>query len=124
MANLVVLLVLCLPFVSGSAYAMDNDDFWSAVAFLAALQASALVLNLLPIPGLDGFGILSPYLPEEVQEQANAFTPMLGPLLVTVFLNKSVGLAIWNAVSALTTRLDIAPSYIFAGLSLFRFWTE
>lgn len=124
MANLVVLLVLCLPFVFGWAYAMKNDDFWSAVAFLAALQASALVLNLLPIPGLDGFGILSPYLPEEMQEQAQAFAPLLGPLLVMLFLNKSVGLTIWNAVAALTTRLDIAPSYIFAGLSLFRFWVD
>ncbi len=103
---------------------MENDDFWSAVAFLAALQASALVLNLLPIPGLDGFGILSPYLPEEMQEQAQAFAPLLGPLLVMLFLNKSVGLAIWNAVATLTTRLDIAPSYIFAGLSLFRFWVD
>jgi len=124
LANLVVLLALGLPFVSGWAYAMDNDDFWSAVAFLAALQASAVVLNLLPIPGLDGFGILSPYLPEEMQKQAYAFTPLLGPFLIMIFLNKSVGLAIWNAVSTLTTKLDIAPSYIFTGLSLFRFWAE
>jgi Zn-dependent protease len=38
-----------------------------AAAFLAFLQAFALVLNLLPLPSLDGFGVIRPYLPADVQ---------------------------------------------------------
>ena len=33
-----------------------------ALAFLGFLQVSAAILNLLPIPGLDGYGIIEPYL--------------------------------------------------------------
>ena len=40
--------------------------FPSFLAFLGFLQVAALVLNLLPIPGLDGFGAIEPYLPRSV----------------------------------------------------------
>ena len=36
--------------------------FWSGMAFLGFLQVTAFVLNLLPIPGLDGYGALEPHL--------------------------------------------------------------
>src|SRR5262249_58445236 len=39
----------------------------AALAFLAFLQLTALVLNLLPIPGLDGWGIIAPALPRPLQ---------------------------------------------------------
>jgi len=37
---------------------------FDAVAMLAFLQATALILNLLPLPGLDGFNALRPFLPK------------------------------------------------------------
>ena len=37
--------------------------FWTGIAFLGFLQITALLLNLLPIPGLDGYGVLEPSLP-------------------------------------------------------------
>ena len=36
--------------------------FWAGVAFLGFLQVTAVLLNLLPIPGLDGYGALEPHL--------------------------------------------------------------
>ena len=41
--------------------------FWSGMAFLGFLQVTAVVLNLLPIPGLDGYGALEPHLSPETQ---------------------------------------------------------
>ncbi len=35
----------------------------AAVSYLASIQFVVFILNLLPVPGLDGFGILAPYLP-------------------------------------------------------------
>lgn len=35
----------------------------SALAFLALLQASAFILNMLPVPGFDGYGVIRPFLP-------------------------------------------------------------
>jgi Zn-dependent protease len=37
--------------------------FWSGVAFLVFLQVTAILLSLLPIPGLDGYGMVEPWLP-------------------------------------------------------------
>ena len=40
----------------------EHEVFWSAVAFLAFLQLTAVVLNLMPIPGVDGGNAVRPWL--------------------------------------------------------------
>ena len=46
---------------------------WAGVAFLGFLQVTAVLLNLLPIPGLDGYNALEPHLSPETQR---ALEPM------------------------------------------------
>ena len=41
--------------------------FWAALSFLGFLQVSAALLNLLPVPGLDGYAIIEPYLSPETR---------------------------------------------------------
>lgn len=41
--------------------------FWAGVAFLGFLQVTAFVLNMLPIPDLDGYGALEPHLSPDTQ---------------------------------------------------------
>ena len=41
-------------------------EFWAGVAFLAFLQFTAALLNLLPIPGVDGGNMLQPWLSPDV----------------------------------------------------------
>jgi Zn-dependent protease len=48
-------------------YDPTHAVFWSGMAFLGFLQVTAVVLNLLPIPGLDGYGALEPHLSYETQ---------------------------------------------------------
>ncbi|MCV7192600.1 site-2 protease family protein [Mycolicibacterium brumae] len=50
-------------------YSPEHSVFWSGIAFLALLQVMALVLNLLPIPGLDGYGALEPHLSPQLRQQ-------------------------------------------------------
>ena len=45
----------------------DHSVFWAGMAFLGFLQVTGVVLNLLPIPGLDGYGALEPHLSPETQ---------------------------------------------------------
>ncbi len=52
-----IVLVLRQEFFSGSTPA-----FRQALAFVGFLQLTSVVFNMLPIPGLDGFGILEPWL--------------------------------------------------------------
>ena len=40
------------------------------LAFLGFLQVTAAVLNLLPVPGLDGYAIIEPYLDPETRGSA------------------------------------------------------
>jgi len=125
LANLVFLLALCLPFAFDWIDLAPEEStvmFWPAIAYLAALQASVLVLNLLPIPGLDGFGIIQPYLPHEMQAQASRIAPMVSGLLLMLFLNGNVTSAIWNAVDSLTTVLGIDSDFVSYGAELFTFW--
>jgi len=48
-------------------YRHDHSVFWSGVAFLALLQVMAVVLNILPIPPLDGYNALEPHLSPGLQ---------------------------------------------------------
>ena len=51
-----------------------------ALSFLALLQVFAFVLNILPIPGLDGWGAIEPYLSPEAQRfgaKARPWAPLI-----------------------------------------------
>jgi Zn-dependent protease len=41
---------------------VENERFWGALVVLAFFQVTAIVLNLIPLPPLDGFGIVVPWL--------------------------------------------------------------
>jgi Zn-dependent protease len=77
-------LLVAIPFMipgHDSWITRTNIGFFEALAFLGFIEAIALVLNLLPVPGLDGFGILRPWLPYSVQGLANQYG-QLGILFV------------------------------------------
>ncbi len=81
-------LLVALPFmVTGinRTSSLGHFDFYGALAFLGFIEAIALVLNLLPIPGLDGFGILRPWLPYSLQDAAVRYG-QLGIIAVFVVL--------------------------------------
>ncbi|GLS19435.1 site-2 protease family protein [Labrys miyagiensis] len=122
LANLVVLVVLSIPFMLGMHEQVGTAPFWGGLAFLAALQGSAVVLNLLPIPGFDGFGIIRPYLPYDMQAQAIRAAPIVSMLALLLLWNTQFGGMVWGAVFRLTDLFGLDPQYIFYGLSLFRFW--
>jgi len=59
--NVLTLVVIAIPFALGVLDA--HPLLAAALGTLAFFQAAASVLNLLPIPGLDGYGIIEPWLP-------------------------------------------------------------
>ncbi len=68
-------LLIAIPFlIPGHLDWMSSHlSFFGALAFLGFIEAFALALNMLPIPGLDGFGIIRPWLPYTAQDLANTF---------------------------------------------------
>lgn len=99
-----------------------NTPFWAALAFLVFLQVTAAILNLLPIPGLDGYGIIEPYLPVTWRVQAAKIAPFaiigLFALLWIPALNQAFFGAIFGAVSG----LGVPPILIGSGYNLYQFW--
>lgn len=96
--------------------------FWGSVAFLTFLQVTAAVLNLLPVPGLDGFGIVEPYLPRAWVSQLAPIAPFGLLLVIGLLWLPPVNQAFFNGIYLLTDTLGLSRLLIFAGDSLFRFW--
>ena len=59
-----LLLGIVLTLAVGGLAASDGDisGLAAGLAFLAVLQFVTAILNVLPVPGFDGFGIIAPYL--------------------------------------------------------------
>jgi len=94
-----------------------------ALAFLAFLQATALLLNLLPVPGLDGYGIIRPWLPPEVREATRKFEglAMLG-LLAVLFFVPPVANLFFGLAFLVTHLIGVPLEAVQEGYRTFRFW--
>ncbi len=124
-ATLVCGLAVAAPFLVPSYYTWiteANLGFFEALAFLGFIEVVALVLNLLPIPGLDGFGILRPWLPYSVQDLGNRFgmTAILAVFLVLWYV-APVREAFFLSVFRITGVLGIDPGLIISGSAHMRF---
>lgn len=122
-ASAVLMLGLALPFLLGAFPPGDDSPQARCVAFLVGLQASALLLNLLPIPPLDGFQAIQPYLPFRLRSQAlrHANAVFLVFLAILWFSDTALE-TFWGIVWKITSALNISPSLVYRGLEQFRFW--
>ena len=94
-----------------------------SLAFLLYLQVSAILLNLLPIPPLDGFQAIAPWLPESVRAQgyANATVAQFA-LLVGLCFVPPVSHAFWGIVLSVTDWLGVERMLIGVGWRTYQFW--
>ena len=123
LGTLACLIFLCLPIWFGLDETYGQPDFWAAWHLLAYLEVSALVLNLLPIPGFDGFGILRPFLPYEMQLQANAFANISSLIFFGLLIAvPAFGSALGNMIYSASVPFGIGIREVVAGFQLFHFW--
>ena len=123
--TLLCALLVAIPFfVPGHAAWINqaNVNFFGALAFLGFIEVVALVLNLLPVPGLDGFGIIRPWLPYSAQGMANQYG-QLGILAVfgALWFIPPFRDGFFQLVLSLTTFEGIGPGLIFYGQMHMRF---
>ncbi|EDY60450.1 membrane protein [Streptomyces sviceus ATCC 29083] len=98
-------------------------EFRYALAFLALLQVSAAILNFLPVPGLDGYGVIEPWLSYNTKRQIEPFAPF-GLLFVFALLwVPQVNSVFFDLVDAVLRGLQVDPWQASSGWSLYRFWT-
>ncbi|MER5912614.1 site-2 protease family protein [Streptomyces sp. NPDC001982] len=97
-------------------------EFRFALAFLALLQVTAAILNFLPVPGLDGYGVLEPWLSYKVKRQVEPFAPF-GLLFVFALLwLPAVNIAFFDMIDAILRGLGVSEVDTSFGWQLYRFW--
>jgi tetratricopeptide (TPR) repeat protein len=127
-ANITIALIIAIPFWIFNDYnLLDNNRvnpglFWSSsLAFLVYLQVFAAIFNLLPMPGLDGYGIIEPWLPQSLQVKFNGFRKYSTLVIIGLFwFVPSFNHFIFNFVSLLTSALNIPEFLVSTGAALFR----
>lgn len=120
LSNMVVAIVLALilqfDFIRASM-------FGPGLAFLALLQVSATLFNLIPLPPFDGYGALRPHLAWGLREQLDRFGQYSMLVVFALFwLVRPVGEVFWGAVGLVSRLLGIPVALAVDGLGLFRFW--
>jgi Zn-dependent protease len=98
--------------------------FWTGLAFLGFLQITAAVLNLLPIPGLDGWAIIEPYVDPETARGAEKIKPW-GMIGVIVLLQVDRLNAWFFDLVLWLYDVSGVPRLLYAfGHEFFRFWQK
>lgn len=121
--NIALLLVLCIPFWVGALEHPRAASLAGALAFLIQLQVSAVIFNLLPIPPLDGFQALSPWMPRDLASRMMANSNvMLFVLFILMWNVPAANRAFWTVVLGVVGALNIDPSLAWQGWSEFQFW--
>jgi len=121
LGTLVVLLALAAVF----SWLWDGTmtPLTGAIALLAFLQATALILNLLPVPGLDGYGVIRPFLPASVHlglrkwERGAFFL-----LFLLIFLVPGVSDLLFGGALEICRALGVPGPAIAEGWRAFHFW--
>lgn len=94
-----------------------------ALSFLALLQVMAFLLNILPIPGLDGWGAIEPYLPPQARDfgaKARPWAPMILFALLWFFPPAQDALRVSSSWVFENLGGNLLGAY--QGQSVFMFW--
>jgi Zn-dependent protease len=93
-----------------------NIGFLAALAFFVFVQMFSLIINLVPIPPLDGFGIIRPWLPYSVQAAANRIASVgIVLIFVAIWYIPPAGAAINQAAQNLAAIAGIDPYALALG---------
>ncbi|MGC4961461.1 site-2 protease family protein [Gordonia sp. DT101] len=107
---------------SNVLYIVDGLNLWAALSMLAFLQITAAVLNLLPVPGFDGYGAIDPYLSDQTRASVSKIAPygflIVFALLFIPFLNR----AFFDLVYWLFGLSGVPSALASYGWDLFVFW--
>lgn len=118
-------LILASPFATSwyQSTANQHATFWAGLSFLVFVQIWALVINLLPFPGLDGFGIIRPYLPPELAQKLNRIGGVTIVILIALFvMDTPVASLYWQLIGRILSSLGIDYDFLRLGIELYRFW--
>ena len=100
-----------------------NPLLWEAMAVVVLLNCAAVLFNLLPVPPLDGFGILAPLLNHNTRALLYSFS-MFGFFIVFILFatNPSIRAFFLTTMDNMLHTLKVDPALANQGLFEFMFW--
>ncbi|HXA39268.1 MAG TPA: site-2 protease family protein [Phenylobacterium sp.] len=125
-ATLAMLLAIAFGLIAWAKAGVSGAGplaLFEALTVLGFLQAMGLILNLLPIPGLDGFGAIRPFLPARLAPHINKAEGlvMIGLLLV-IFWVPGASAVLFRAAATLSFTLGLDLDALQGGWAAFHFW--
>jgi Zn-dependent protease len=122
-ATNVVFAVMCLaPIGLGWFDGSGEVEFVAGLAFLGFLQVTAALLNLLPVPGLDGFGALEPHLSPALKARLRPVRQWGIFAVIGLLLLPGPNRAFFDAIFSIIDTLGVDQAFVQLGDFLFRFW--
>ena len=80
-----------------------------ALAYLGWLEFATAALNLLPVPGLDGYGIIQPYLPYGVRAIINPIANYAVIILLVLMISTGFGSFLFDIADAGLRAMGVDP---------------
>jgi len=126
MGNAALVVVMLIPYhianLLDPLLLLDHPAFWGGYTAIIYLNILAIVINLLPIPGIDGYAIWEPYLPLRVTNWGNRIKPYGVIILFLIFWIPPIAGVVGLAIGGLAALVGIDAQLVRIGLGLFRFW--
>jgi Zn-dependent protease len=123
LANFSLVIILGALFKFGAVQPDLNSLLSVSLAFLLHLQISAIVLNLLPLPPLDGFGAIAPWLSESARHTAYANSNVaFFVLFIALSFVPVVNHAFWDTVYGINSLFGVPRELVRVGWNTYRFW--
>ena len=125
-ATFIVLLAIAgglRAWVSAGVSGEGPASLFAALTVLGFLQAMALILNLLPIPGLDGFNAIRPFLPRAwgpAIRKAEGLVMLA--LLALIFIVPGASGLLFGGAAALGRFVGLDMDALRIGWQAFHFW--
>jgi len=121
--NLLLIFIIAVAFWTGFVEPDGTNALVISLAFLMQLQVSALLLNLLPVPPLDGFQALAPWLPEQVRIKGMEYANLCIFVLFLALWNVGpLNDLFWSTVHGVTESLGVDRRLGWLGFRAYRFW--
>ncbi len=121
--TVICFLILASPFWSGFWLGAISDQtvyFWAGLAALCFLEIAILILNLLPIPPLDGWGAIAPYLAPSVQQAAMRYGTFIILGLFLLLWIPGINQVAYGALLSLSDALRVPDLLVVQGLTTLR----
>ena len=120
-ANILVAIVIAILL---QVLPESTSYFWPGLSFLFVLQIWAALFNLLPLPGLDGYGVIQPFLHPAIEMQLETIRPFaIWILILAIWYVPAIGDFFWKIVYLVSLPFQVNWNLVALGQDfLFHFF--